>query len=170
MKIRTQITFIEYLKLLYGLIYRKPIMIFIIFIDVIMIAWIGSYYLNLLTIPKPKIYQYITLILISIVQPLVIFNIIWRNYKSSNHLTEPLEIEFTKSEIKMQGRSFYTEIKWENIFKIVEHKNWFLIYQNTLSAIVIPKNDFQKGELDEFIRIVKEIKNVPVHLKSKIAI
>jgi hypothetical protein len=166
MTVKTQITFKEYLKLLYGLTYRKPIMLLILFVDFVMLVWICGYYFNLLPLPKPTIYQFITLILISVVQPLVIFNTIRRNYQSSNHLRELLEIELTEREIKIHGESFFTEIKWNKIFKIVEHKNWFLIYQNNLSAIVIPKNDFHSGELDAFLKILKGIKSVPVHLKG----
>ncbi|CAN5664275.1 hypothetical protein BH11BAC1_BH11BAC1_00050 [soil metagenome] len=166
MTFKTQITFTEYLKLLFGLTYRKPIMILILLIDLAMMVWVSGYYFNLLPLPKPTIYQFITLILISIVQPLVIYNTIWRNYKSSTHLGELLEIELTKNEIKIQCESFYMEIKWVKIFKIVEHHNWFLIYQNTLSAIVIPKNDFHGKELEQFIKILKGITNVPIHLKN----
>jgi hypothetical protein len=166
MIIKTQITFKEYLKLLYGLAYRKPIMILLLFVDFAMIVWIGCYYLNLLALPKPTIYQFITLILISIVQPLVMFNTIWRNYKSSNHLREMIEIELINNEIKIQGESFFTALKWNKIFKIVEHRNWFLIYQNTLSAIVIPKKDFHGAELEEFLEILKGITTVPMHLKN----
>ncbi|MEO8088532.1 MAG: YcxB family protein, partial [Bacteroidota bacterium] len=166
MTLKTQITFKEYLKLLLGLTYRKPIMLLILFIDLAMMVWICGYYFSPLPLPKPTIYQFITLILISIVQPLVIYNTIWRNYKSSTHLGELLEIELTKNEIKIHGESFFLEVKWGKIFKIVEHRNWFLIYQNTLSAIVIPKNDFHGGELEDFIEILKGITNVPIHLKS----
>jgi hypothetical protein len=168
MIIKTRISFKEYLKLMYGLTYRKPIMILILAIDLAMIIWIAGYYLHVLSLPKPTIYQFITLILITVVQPLVIFHTIRQNYKSSNHLGESLEIELTNSEIKMRGESFFTEIKWNKIFKIVEHNNWFLIYQNTLSAIVIPKKSFRQGEREEFINILKGISNVPVHLKTEI--
>jgi hypothetical protein len=167
MTFKTQITFKEYLKLLLSLTYRKPIMILILFVDLIMAIWILSYYMDLFFLPKPTIYQFITLILISIVQPLVIINTIRQNYYSSNHLREQLEIKITETEIKIQGQSFFTEIKMDKLFKIVEYKNWFLFYQNNLSAIVIPKNDFQNGQLEEFTRIVSKISNVPVDLKSK---
>lgn len=130
----------------------------------VMLIWILGYYLHFLELPKPQIYQYITLTLISVVQPTVIYWTIKRNYESSNHLREQLEIELTRNEIKILGESFYTEIKWKKIFKIDEKTNWFLIYQNNLSAIIIPKKDFRKPQLEEFKQIVKAITGVPVHL------
>ncbi|HMT27803.1 MAG TPA: YcxB family protein [Bacteroidia bacterium] len=166
MILKTQISINEYLKLLYGLIYRKPIMILILFVDLIMIVWITSYYLNLFPFPEPSVYQFITLILISVVQPAVIFSTVRRNYKSSNHLNEELEIEISRNEIKLHGESFFTEIKWIKIFKVVEYKNWFLIYENTFSAIVIPKKVFNPDNLREFTGILKGLKNVPIDMKG----
>jgi hypothetical protein len=117
-------------------------------------------------VPEPKIYQYLTLVLITVVQPSVIYFTIKRNYYSSNHLGEPLEIQLTQHEIKMHGESFYTEIAWKKIFKIDELTNWFLIYQNSLSAIIIPKSSFHNTQLQEFKKILRGINNVPVHLKK----
>ncbi len=166
MIIKTNISFKKYLKLLFRLIYKKAIMKLILFVDFVMIVWIVGYYSNIFPFPEPTIYQFITLVLITIVQPVVIFKTVWRNYKSSNHLSEQLKIEITASEIKLQGESFYTEIKWIKIFKIVELNNWFLIYENTFSAIIIPKNAFQEGELIEFVNILKGIKGVTIKLKK----
>ncbi|MDB5231348.1 MAG: hypothetical protein JWN76_2153 [Chitinophagaceae bacterium] len=139
----------------------------ILFVAFAMVVWIGGYYLHFLPVPKPKIYQYITLVLITVVQPTAIYFTIKRNYYSSNHLAEPLEIELTQSEIKMQGESFYTEIAWKKIFKIDEQTHWFLIYQNTLSAIIIPKKSFHGHQVEEFKQILRAIPDVPVHLKAK---
>ena len=82
-----------------------------------MVVWILGYYLRFLPVPKPQIYQYITLILITVVQPITIYWTIKRNYDSSNHLREKLEIELSQNEIKVQGESFYTEIKWRKFLR-----------------------------------------------------
>lgn len=91
-----------------------------------MLVWIAGYYLHFFPVPKPEIYQFITLILITVVQPVVIYWTIKRNYDSSNHLGDQLEIELTQNEIKIQGESFYTSIKWKKVFKIDEQPDWFL--------------------------------------------
>lgn len=112
---------------------------FILFVAALMMCWILGYYLHFLPLPKPEIYQYITLLLILIVQPVTIFLTIKRNYYSSNHLKEQLELELTKNELKMFGESFYTEIKWDKFFKIVEQKSWFLMYQNNRLRLLFLK-------------------------------
>jgi hypothetical protein len=81
-------------------------------------------------------------------------------------LRETLEMELTQKEIKITGESFYMEILWDRMFKIVEEPNWFLIYQNNLSAIIIPKKDMQNGEINSFRKMLRGIKNVPVDLQK----
>lgn len=157
MQIKSNVTFKEYLKLLYKLTYERPVMKLILAFAGIILLWIIFYYLNIFNLPEPIIYQYITLVLIIIVQPIVIYTTIRRNYFSSNYLMEPLEMEITSQEIKIKGDSFYLEIKWHKVFKIVEKGNWFLLYQNSLSAILIPKNVMSDDEVDKFRRILKKV-------------
>jgi hypothetical protein len=165
MIIKTKISFPQYRNLLFGIMYKKPMMKLILGVALAMLVWILGYYLHILPLPKPEIYQFITLFLIVVVQPSIIFWTIRRNYYSSNHLREPLEIEITKTEINMQGRSFFTKIAWKNIFKVQEQTNWYLVYQNNLSAIIIPKTAFHKDQEEEFRNILEHLPKIPVHLK-----
>src|SRR5688572_8952059 len=163
MQIKTKITFKEYRNLLFGLTYKRTIMKILMGVGVAMIFWIVGYYTHLIPVPKPLIYQYITLSLIFVVQPLVVFWMIKRNFDSSNHLGEQLEINVTQTEINVRGESFYLEITWNKVFKIMEVKNWFLIYQNNLTAILISKDDLTKKEMEELKMIFKAMPNVPGH-------
>jgi len=166
MIIKAKISFTEYRNLLFGLAYKKPILKILLCVALAMITWISGYYLHLLPVPKPEIYQYITLILITVVQPFFIYYTIKRNYDSSNHLREKLELDLSQKEIKIQGQSFYTELAWDKIFKVEEQNNWFLIYQNNLSAVIIPKKAFHGNEEEDFKKILLSIPGIPVHLKS----
>ncbi|MES1219210.1 MAG: YcxB family protein, partial [Bacteroidota bacterium] len=62
--------------------------------------------------------------------------------------------------------SFYTVIAWKKIFRIEEPADWFLIYQNNLSAIIIPKKDFSSQQLQEFKSFLDRIPGVPVHCRK----
>ena len=46
------------------------------------------------------------------------------------------------------------EIEWEKLFKIVEKPNWFLMYQNNLSAIIIPKKDMNSADIVDFRKLI----------------
>lgn len=165
MIIKTKVAFGEYVKLLYGLTYQRPIMKLLVGLAILILLWILFYYLNLFNLPKPIIYQYATLALIAVVQPIVIYILIHRVYHSSNHISEPLEMQILPKEIKIHGKSFYMEVKWDKMFKIVEKPKWFLIYQNSLSAIIIPKKDLQASDIIDFKKILKEV-NCRVELMS----
>lgn len=163
MKVKTSVSFKEYAKLLLKLTYRKPIMIVIVFVAFAMLVWIITAGLNIINIPQPTIYQYITLGLITVVQPLVIYHTIWNNYHSSSHLKERLEMELDFTHIHITGESFYTKLTWQKTYKVVELKNWFLIYQNNLSAVIIPKKSFADNQIEEFKKLLKEIPGLDLH-------
>lgn len=166
MLIKTKITFKEYVKLLYGLIYKKPIMKLLVAFAFLMLIWIIIAQFDILSIPKPTFYQYITLSLISVVQPIVIYSSIWTNYYSSNHLKEKLAIEFDHTTIQVTGDSFFTKLTWEKTYKVVEVEKWFLIYQNNFSAIIIPKKSFTNEQLEKFKQLLKSIPIIDLDLKE----
>jgi hypothetical protein len=163
MTIKTKISFKEYVLLLYRLTYKKPVMKLLLVVAVAMLVWIVGYYTNILPVPKPTIYQYTTFFLITIVQPTVIYTTIRKNYRSSSHLKEELKIEFTTTEIKMRGDSFYTVLEWAKIYKVQELKDWVLIYQNSLSAVIIPKSSLT-GKLREFKHLLQSIRGLTLKL------
>jgi hypothetical protein len=163
MTIKTKVSFKEYVLLLYRLTYKKPVMKLLLVVAVAMLVWIAGYYTNILPVPKPTIYQYTTFFLITIVQPTVIYTTIRKNYRSSSHLKEELKIEFTTTEIKMRGDSFYTVLEWAKIYKVQELKDWVLIYQNSLSAVIIPKSSLT-GKLREFKHLLQSIRGLTLKL------
>lgn len=164
MIIKTKIRFKEYVKLLYSLAYERTMLRLLVLVALLLLLWILFYNFDVFNLPKPIIYQYITLSLIAIAQPAIIFITIWRNYYSSNQLRETLEIELANEMIKINGESYYMEIEWEKLFKIVEKPNWFLMYQNNLSAIIIPKKDMDEKDIVNFRRLLSGLKVVPVEL------
>ena len=164
MIIKTKIRFKEYVKLLYSLAYERTMLRLLVLVALLLLLWILFYNFDVFNLPKPIIYQYITLSLIAIAQPAIIFITIWRNYYSSNQFRETLEIELANEMIKINGESYYMEIEWEKLFKIVEKPNWFLMYQNNLSAIIIPKKDMDEKDIVNFRRLLSGLKVVPVEL------
>jgi len=106
MKITTKVTFRQYLKLLFGLTYQRPIMKVLVGIAIAVLLWVIGYYLGFSFLPEPVIYQYLTLILIVLVQPLVIFTTIRKTYRSSNHISERLVMDLLQDKIQINGNLF----------------------------------------------------------------
>ena len=76
-------------------------------------------------------------------------------------------MDLDKNEIKITGESFYLELIWDKVYKIVEHSKCFLIYQNNLSAIIILKKDLNLSEEKEIKDIFRSFTNLPVKLKNQ---
>lgn len=165
MTIHTFISFKQYVKLIYRLTYGKPFMKIIVGAGLLIASWVIGWYAGI-NLPKPAYYHYVTLSLIFVAQPALIYMTIRRSYRSSNHLQEHLEIVFIADLIKIKGESFYMELNWNNMYKITELKKWFLIYQNTLSAILLPKESFKKNTPDEFRSLAKSFKGPVIKLKE----
>ena len=166
MIIKTKIKFKDYAKLIYTLAYEKTILRLLLGVAFLLLLWIIFYNLDILNLPKPLIYQYITFILIAVVQPIGIFLTIRRTYYSSNQLQEASIYEINSENLKINGESYYMEIQWGKFFEIVERPKWFLLYQNSLSAIMISKKDMSSHEIDDFREILKNIKDIPVDLMA----
>lgn len=167
MTIKTKIKYPEYVKLIYTLAYEKTILRLLLVVAALILLWIIFYYLNFFSLPKPMIYQYVTLVLITVVQPIGIYLTTRQNYKSSNQLRETLEIETTPKDIRINGESYYMVVEWEKLFKIVEKSNWFLLYQNNLSAIIISKKDMNESDIINFRSLLKNINGVPLELMRR---
>lgn len=164
MVLKTKVPFREFVRLVFGLVYQRFILKLLVAVALAIVLWIVFYYMGMFHLPKPIIYQYLTLALIVVAQPIVIYTTTHSIYYSSNHLRETVETEITKRRITIDGESFYMELNWDKIFRVVETKNWFLIYQNKLSAVIIPKKRFHKTDILELRQILKSIENVPVKL------
>ncbi len=128
-------------------------MIFQICFALLMVLWIVVYHLHLLNLPEPVIYLYITLLLIAVIQPTVIFTTILRNYYSSNHLRNTLDMDLAEDNIKNQRRILLYVNSLVKNYKIVEKKTWFLIYQNNISAILIPKKSIARADFISMLKL-----------------
>src|SRR5436190_3563920 len=153
--IKARISFRQYAALLFRLTYTKPALIVIVSVGLLMAAWVLGHAWGLSFLPEPRFFQYVTLVLIFLVQPLFILATIRRTYVSSDHLGEPLEMVFDAEHMRITGRSFYTERAWARSFKVVELKDWFMIYQNTLSAVLVPKRSFKGTQERAFVELLR---------------
>ncbi len=165
MTITAKVDFKEYVKLVFTLTYKKPVMIVIVCVGLAMLTWVVGYALGFSFLPEPQFYQYTTIALILVVQPCMIFLTIRRTFISSNHLGESLRIAFDPEKISLTGAAFHTEFAWAGTFKVVELPHWFMVYQNTISAVLAPKRSFAPGEIEELKRMLKKVPGLKLHLQ-----
>jgi hypothetical protein len=167
MIIKSHIRFKEYLNLMYRLTYRKPVMIGLVTFDLLMIFWVILYYIGFDFLPEPQYPQYMAIGLISVAQPIGIYLTIRQNYKSSSKLHETATIEFTKEKISMRGKSFYIEYAWNKTFRVLELRDWLLIYENTFAAIIIPRRLMTKHEISEFMDFAQTLTHTRIKTRKR---
>jgi hypothetical protein len=149
---------------MYTLAYRKPIMIFLTIVGLIM--FIGSifYFLGFnVPIDSPPYFQIVFGFFIIGILPFSIYRNGKKNFSSHGRLQEKIIYEFTDEKIKIVGETFNSELDWTKTYKIAELKDWILIYQNRQIANILPKESFGE-KISDFRSLVKR-KNVKAKLK-----
>jgi len=164
MKIETKLDFKRYLKLTYVLLYRKPVMIFLTICGLLMFILSILYFLGSKSLfADPPYFQVVFGLFVIALLPFSIYKSARKNFSSHGRLQEKITYEFTDEKIKLIGESFNSEMSWDKTYKILELKNWILIYQNRQAINILPKDSFGEN-LTEFKALVKS-KNIKSKLK-----
>jgi len=164
MKIETRLDFKSYIKLMFSLTYKKPIMIFII-IYLLVVLVMAIFIFSDLKFLFGETYD-IPLFLafyIIIALPILIYFNARKNFSTNGLIKEKIIYEFTDDKICHTGETFYSEKDWTKVYKIVEMKHWILIYQSRQIANLIPKESFGDN-LMEFRNLVRS-KKIKAKLK-----
>jgi len=160
MTVITKLDFKQYLSLMYILTYRKPMMIILTILGLIMLFTSILYFLGLPVPVSSTPYMPLFFGIFTIVLPLFIYRNSKRNFSSHGRLNEQISYEFTEDKIIITGESFKTEMDWTKLYRIEELPKWILIYQNRIIANVILKSSFDNN-LNDFKNLVlsKQIKS-----------
>ena len=151
---------------MYQLTYKKPAIIFITFIGIAMLTLSIAHFLGLYDAGGPPYYQLVFGLLVIGVLPFSVYRSANKNYNSNQRLTEVITYEFDHERVRIEGESFNSELTWPKTHKVLELKDWVLIYQNKLVANVIPKESFSSQQLTEFRQLVNSLTEVKSKLKK----
>lgn len=161
MKISTQITLPEYIKLQYILSYNRPAAIWVNSVGGVMfiVAIIN-------TITESDNADFSVGYMLGaylILRAILIYFFAKKNFKSNTLLGQPVNYEFLTDKLVIDNSVSHAEVPWENFYNVKEFKNWFLLYQSTTMANLIPKTDLSEQEIAG-IRYV--LQNAPVKKKK----
>ncbi len=69
--------------------------------------------------------------------------------------------DFTEEKISIAGESFNSEMNWNSLYKIVELKEWIILYHNRQAANFIPKTGIGENltELRNLIQSKKDLRS-----------
>ena len=166
MTVTTKVDFKDYLKLAYILTYRKPTMIWISFVGLVMLFFAISYFLNVWKIGDPPYFQLAMGIVFVFLLP---FSVYWqakKNFTSTTRIGEEIKYEFLEDTMKTTGETFTSELTWNKVFKVEEMKDCFLVYHNNLVFNIIPKKYFADDEIKNFRNTVRKFPNLKKKLKK----
>jgi hypothetical protein len=139
---------------MFVLTYRKPLVIFLTGVGLISFLSSASYFAGLkVPIDGSPYFPLFFGFFVVVVLPFSIYRSAKKSFSSNERINEKIIYEFTEDKIKITGETFNSELSWEKTYKILELKNWFLIYQSSLIANVIPKNAFG-DDLKEFKELI----------------
>jgi len=156
-----------YIKLIYILTYRKPILILVTLIGAVMLTLSILYFLGLYDVPDgPPYYQLVMGILLTVIIPYSVYRGAVKNFNTNERLKETIRYGFDQERIKIKGESFSSELTWPKTHKVIELKDWILIYQNRIVANIIPKGSFTQTQLSDFKRMVSSVPNVKTKFRG----
>jgi len=159
MKVTIKMTGRDYVNLMYIMTYRKPVIIIATGIGALMIAVCIVYIAGLRLIngyqpPYPQLFiGAMALVFI----PLSLYFSAKRNYKANLRIQEPIEYDFTNDKLFLAGSSFKAEREWAKTYKILELKNYFLIYENNLIFNPIPKTTMTPAEISGIREVLRNV-------------
>ncbi|MDQ1161244.1 hypothetical protein QE422_001612 [Chryseobacterium sp. SORGH_AS 447] len=166
MKIKYKISQKEYIRLMYFLAYRKPIVIvtlllgfYMIYLDIKIII---SGQLNLIPISS-ILFNIFILLGTFILYPLWYYYKFRKDYQTNKVISSETTSLFKDDIIQDVAESFTVELAWNNIYKIEELKNWFLFYHSKSTYGFCPKRAMTKDQVSELRNMIKIN-----HIKAKL--
>lgn len=165
-EVESQINLKEYIKLMYSLTYRKPLMLISTIVVLLMVVvtlknsivrdnWVDFPYQSLLLG-----------IIILIVIPASIYWSSKRNFNSTPRIRERMVYTFEKEEFHILGESFNSSMSWDKVFKVQETKQWLLIYHNKIVASLIPRSSFSAEEYENVKELILSHPELKTNFKT----
>ncbi|WP_430813853.1 YcxB family protein [Carboxylicivirga sp. RSCT41] len=162
MTIKTHIDFKEYVKLMYILTYRKGAFIFTGLLGVFLFTISMLYFTGSLETDTPPAMAITMSIIFLFLLPFSVYFGAKKNYYSHGRLQEEISYEITEDLIAIKGETFTTEMSWDKTYRVLELKNWLLIYENKMMANIIPKRS-----IDNMDKLRGIIRNQSIKQKLK---
>lgn len=87
-----------------------------------------------------------------------------QSYATNKMMHEELYYEIDEEAVKIHGETFNNEVMWKSLWKIVELKDWIVLYQSKTLANFIPKRAISAENLS----VIKNIFDLYPEVKKKL--
>lgn len=154
MEIEAQVSSEQYLKVIMEFFFKKPIFIFF---EIIGILLLGCYILgwNLENTASTPIYYLIFSLFFIFVNPFIFYFYSKIQISKMPEITEKIIYNFGNKNISLTGKNLDSQILWEDIIKIKENSNGFILIQKNKILNFIPKSALNNN-YDKFKNLLIE--------------
>jgi hypothetical protein len=119
--------------------FRPPVILFL-YLYIVMIA-------RFIIGPNENTWWPLFIIIFLVYLPISVYRRAKSNFDATKALHDKVRYEFTSSQIINTGETFKGTMQWSTIYKVLELKQWFLLYCNRQTAMIIPKSSFQSPQI-----------------------
>jgi len=74
--------------------------------------------------------------------PAIVYVRASKAYRTSKFKVEELHYEFSPEGYTLENKILSSKLSWNAVYAVAETKSWFLVFQNSRSAHILPKRDF----------------------------
>lgn len=160
-KIESKISLKDYTRLLYLLTYRKPVIIMISLLGLLLVVFSVLYFLGEFSaFDKPPYLALLTGLFVLIIFPLSISLSAKRNFRSEPFLREKILYTFCPDQITIRGDTFSQIIAWDRIYRFRRLGKWFLFYRDKYRLNFMFRNSLSQEQRDRFVKLIKQ-KRIP---------
>lgn len=155
-KITTKLTFEDFRKVNFYLLYRKGVSKFSLGMGTFLLLGTLTFY-----ILEPDFYTQFPVIPVAlglamtILPPYSILRTSKKNYNSNSRISETISYRFDNDVIEISGESFHSKLTWDKIYELTVTKSWVLIWPNGQVANVIPRRDIDSTQIQGLKNIVE---------------
>ena len=168
-EIRYQISFQDYLRLMFQLAYRRWTYIVITILGIIQFPLIATMYI-VGDVQAANLLSPFLLIVFAFLMPLLLYfrarNFYWRTAS----FQQEIRAVFTKEAIELFGfgKREVTRLPWDRIRKVLETRDWLVFYQTPYFFNFVPKEAFSSPrELEQLAKIIRSKPNIKAKLKKR---
>ncbi|MFK7972917.1 MAG: YcxB family protein [Bacteroidia bacterium] len=154
-----------YLKYLFGMSYRQPVMILMTALGLFMLIGIIK-----VSIFNPQDLEGLYFAIFFVVFTLLLLPM-WLFFTAKKYYRtlfngRAIQYRFSESEIQIGYQGNLRCIPVQNLVKIVEVRDWLIVYENRILMNAIPKAGFTPDQLAQFKNFLRSVPGLKTKLKG----
>ncbi|MFN7116142.1 MAG: YcxB family protein [Saprospiraceae bacterium] len=169
-EVRYQISFRDYLRLMFQLAYRRWTYLVITILGALQIPFIIAMYIVPGAYQPGNLLSSFLLIVFAFLMPLLLYFRSRNFYLSNASFRQEIKAIFNTEAIEFTGfgKRQTSRLTWDRIQKVLETRDWLVFYQTPYFFNFVPKNSFTSPrDLEQLVKIIRSKPNVKAKLKNR---